>query len=176
MRAGIGFIALLLGIALILFLLGGRLGGDGRSYLQTVMDARKQAHTDIYSFQGQDASGTPLHQTLTLEPEPERGPMRGLIVASIDPAGIAATHFGLRTGDVITQIGPHPVGDTIVGSVEDGQMFLDEAMARGQSLTVRRDGQTLTLPRDAGVIGDGQGGLPEGLPEGLPGGLPGTGR
>ena len=95
---------------------------------------------------GNDPGGAPFHQSLTTAAWPEGGgSLRGLLVQSVDPAGVAATYYGLRAGDVIEQIGPQDVGGYVVSDEQLATEFLDDAFARAFPLTVRRNGEKLTL-------------------------------
>ena len=144
--AGLGLIGLLCVVAIMLYLFAGP-GPGGASYAGTLARKSKEAKQEVNQFGGRDATGKPLSQTLTLIPDEAGGSLRGLTVDTIDPKGVAATHFGLEAGDVITQIGSHEVGGFIIGSIESARDFLDTAFATNQPIQVRRDGQTISLPK-----------------------------
>ena len=180
MRGAFGLLSLLMVVAIVLYLLGGRgCSPGGRSYIQTVTDVKKEKEPLAQQWGGKDPTGRPFHESLTLADWPEQGALRGVRVETIEAAGIAATHFGLRQGDVITHIGAQPVGGFVITDASAANDFLDDAFARSASLTVRRGDAELTLPQQGGTpaattpgLGTGVG-LPPGLP-GLPSPAPGN--
>ena len=143
--AGLGLIGLLCVVAIMLYLFAGP-GPGGASYAGTLAKKNKEAKQQVNQFGGRDATGKPLSQTLTFAEDEDGGTLRGLTVDTVDPQGIAVSHFGLQAGDVITQIGAHEVGGFIIPSLESARDFLDTAFATGQKIQVRRDGQMITLP------------------------------
>lgn len=141
MRGG-GFLilSLLVVIAIILFLYAG--GGD-KSYLKTVSDANKKAKVEANAFSGQDSDGQSVSLSATYgEPEAD---FNYLLVKTVKPGGALATTYGLQAGDRIVEIGQFEVGGYLIGDVETAQNYLDDAFARKMSLTVRREGEKITL-------------------------------
>ena len=146
--AAIGFLSLLLGVAIMLYLLAGRgCAPGGRSYLQTVGDAKKKYEPIAQQMGGKDPQGVPFHESMTTTAWPETGgSFRGVEVKTVDPAGVAATFYGLKTGDVIRRIGPQDIGGYIITDEQAAQDMLDDAFARSFPLTVERGGATIQLP------------------------------
>lgn len=170
MRAGgIGLVGLLITFAIIMYLMGGK-GCTGQSYLQTMMNVKKEKEPWAQQVGGKDVRGRPFSESLTVESWPESGNMRGLEVKTVDPAGPAATHFGLQVGDVILEIGMQDVGGPIIDSVGAGNDFLTEAFAKSFPITVRRAGEEMSLPSAAAPAGAAPANNAGGLPP-LPGGL-----
>ena len=146
MRGAVGLLSILIAVAIMLYLLAGRgCAPGGKSYLTTVVDAKKKYEPIAQQMGGKDPQGRPFNESLTTVPWPETGKFRGLLVQSVDPAGSAATFYGLQAGDVIEQIGPLPVGGMIIGDEQAGGDFLIDAFARQFPLTVKRNGETLQL-------------------------------
>ena len=169
MRAGFGLIGLLITMAIILYLLAGR-GCTGQSYLGTLADVKKEKEPVVQQWGGKGVDGRPFHESLAIADWPESGSLRGLEVSNVDPAGPAATYYGLQNGDIILEIGSQDVGGPIIHSTDAGRDFLTDAFSRGAPLVVRRNGQEITLPTG--------GASTPGLPSGggrptLPGGLGG---
>ena len=163
--AGIGLLALLLGVALMFFLFAGPLGPGGSSYGGNLAKKNNEAKATANRFAGRDADGQRVADSLVLTPFPETGDLRGFTIESVTPGGVAETHFGLEPGDVIEQVGVMPVGGPggLTG-VDGARDFLDDAFARRLALKVRREGETLELPANGASPGAaGLGGLP-GLP------------
>ena len=160
MRGGIGLVSLMVTMAIILYLLAGK-GCGGQSYLQTVMNVKKEHEPQAQQWGGKGPDGRPFTETFAFEAWPESGRLQGLEVTSVDPAGPAATFYGIQPGDIIVNIGPHEVGGPIVGSVPAGNDFLIDAFSKSYPLTVRRGETQLTLPDPAsGVTTTPPGGLP----------------
>lgn len=145
--AGIGLLSLLIVVGIMLYLFAGPTGPGGASYGRTLATKNQEMTQQANQFSGRDERGRPLRETLTLAPSPESGPMRGVLVETIEADGIAATHFGLQAGDEITQIGPQEVGGFIITDADAAATFLEEAFARGQTIRVHREGEVLTLPK-----------------------------
>ena len=145
--AAIGLLSLLLGVAIMLYLLAGKgCAPGGKSYLGTVTDAKKKYEPIAQQMGGNDPQGVPFHESMTTAAWPETGgTFRGVLVQSVDPAGVAAKFYGLQAGDVIRRIGPQDVGGYIVADMQGAQDFLDDAFARDFPLTVTRGNQSLTL-------------------------------
>ena len=173
MRGAFGLVGILVVMAIILYALAGRMGCGGRSYLQTVTGVKKEKEPLVNQWGGRDPRGRPFSESLTLAEWPDAGTLKGLKVTSIDPAGVAATHFGLQQDDVILEIGPHAVGGAIVDSAESGNDFLQETFRLSGRIKIRRGEQPLILP-DQKTTPAGTSGAAGAAPNipGLPGGQP----
>lgn len=181
MKAGFGLVALLLTVAIILFLLAGPLGQGGSSYLQTVTNVKKEKEPVVQQWGGKDVRGRPLYDTIELVRWPESGKMRGAKVDTIDPTGPAATFYGLQAGDVIVRIQSQDVGGYVIGDEEAAEAFLTDAFRYSAPITIRRAGEEMTLPAtepapslptttpDRGSSGSNDAGGGVQLPSGLPG-------
>lgn len=147
MRAAFGLVALLVGIGVLVFFLGKR--GGGLDYQKSVLDAGRQAQEDVRQLGGVARDGSMrMSESITLEPSTSGGRTVGLIVLDVNPAGPAATHFGLKQDDIITAFGPLLVKEQ-AQTAEDGVAFLADCYSRQQPITVIRGEQTITLPGGA---------------------------
>ncbi len=138
--AGFGLIGLLVVVAIILYLM------VGTGYTGSVVTQGNKAKDQAKQFGGLSQDGRPLGETIELDAWPASGALRGVVVTTVDADGAGAMHFGLLTGDIITQIGPQEVGGFVISTPDDAEAFLTDAYAKGQTITVTRDGETLTLP------------------------------
>jgi len=151
--SGIGLLSLLVVIGIIVYLFAGPTGSDGSSYGETLAEANREAKEQVRQIAGRDADGRPANAGLTLGDAD-----RGVVVESIEPDQVIASHYGLREGDVMTQIGPNDVGGMIISGHEAAGDFLLAAYQANQSIEVIRDGETLALP--AGEADNTQDGPP----------------
>lgn len=145
MRAAFGLVGVLVALAILILLWGGK-GG----YLDSSQSALKtgqqiQAQTNVLA--GRDTAGT-VRAIDTIEVELDQssggGPVRGLKVTKIDTGGAMEQRFGLKVGDVIVEIGPISVRDMVM-SVDEGRDYLWDAYQRGTALRVRRGAVTVTM-------------------------------
>jgi len=139
--AGIGLIALLIGVAIIFWIMfGGKDQGGG--YVRQELETREKATEQINGFGGKTAEGKLVTETLSVTAEPTRGT---IIVNSLDPDSPFVTKYGLQTGDQILELGPLTVKGT-VSSDSDAKAYLSQAFTRSDQIVVDRNGTKLTLP------------------------------
>lgn len=135
---GLGLLGLLVVIAII-FVVMFRGGGN----LDTINEAKKQATEQANQIAGREASGERVTRAVQLSLEQSGGRTRGVVVDSIDESGAIARAYGLKSGDVILEMGVVPAADiTDASSAAD---WLQDAYQRSQPLKVRRGGETITL-------------------------------
>lgn len=144
--SGFGLLSLLVVMAIILYLFAGKGGCMGQSYLGALMRVKKEKEPLAQQWGGKDVRGRPFWESVDLKQWPDKGEMKGLEVTRVDPFGPAATYFGLKTGDVIVEIGLQEVGGPIIDSSGAGGDFLTEAFARNFPIKVRRGEEVLVLP------------------------------
>lgn len=144
MRAAFGLAGILVVIGVIVYLMGG--SGGTLDQAQTALRAGETAREQVAQASGRASDGRRASQTAVLEAQSDGGRTRSVLVVSIEPESPLATHYGLRRNDSIVEIGPMKVAD-IVTSSEDADDFIDDAYGRRQTLTVVRDGGTITLPQ-----------------------------
>lgn len=160
MRAAFGLVALLVAVGVVVFFLGKK--GGGLDYQKSVLDAGRQAQEDVRQLGGVARDGSMrMSESITLEPSTSGGRTVGLIVLDVNPAGPAATHFGLKQDDIITAFGPLLVKEQ-AQTAEDGLAFLADCYSRQQPITVIRAEQTITLPGGAPSAAAGGQTLPPG--------------
>jgi S1-C subfamily serine protease len=153
--AGLGLIALLLGVGLMFYLMYGGAGPGGTSYMQQVGNARKDANQQVNQMSGRDEQGNRASNATQLSVETSGGKTRGIKVDSIGPESAIAKAYGLKAGDVITGFGPLGVDD--ITDADGAAAQLDDAFARKMALSIRRDGKEMTLEQTGG---GGAGGVP----------------
>lgn len=143
MRAGIGFVALLLGVGLLVTLFAwnannmvGR-GSPGRQATGMAADIGLQT-----------TEGTHYSDTIRMEPEYRDGKLLALKVADIDAAGPMAMKMGLKKNDRILEVA-NQAGLQKVREFNDDEIAKNTVIEapRGHfSVVVQRGSQLLTLP------------------------------
>ena len=132
MRAGIGLIALLMGVGLMFYLMS--------SSAEVNIAAKKQAETQINQIGGRTSQGRPVTDTVKVESTP-----KGAKVLSVETDSPLVTQLGLKAGDVVVEIGPF-APDQFADDAT-ARAFLSDAVARNMPLVVQRDGSRVTLPQ-----------------------------
>lgn len=146
MRAAFGLVGLLVaaGVVIMIFAKG---GGD---YVGTVARTGQKAEQQVRQMGGQSTDGQMrFGESLTMDASSSGGKTVGLIVLTVNPAGPAATFYGLQPDDIITAIGPLEIKGGQITGADDGMDFLADAYARQQPITVIRGERTITLPGGA---------------------------
>jgi hypothetical protein len=139
--AGIGLVALLLGVAIIFWIMfGGK--GQGGGYVRQELETREKATEQINAFGGKDATGTPVAETISYSAEPVRGV---IVINEVKPDSPFATKYGLMAGDKVLELGPQPVKG-LVSSDAEAKDWLTDAFQRSYQIVVDRNGTKLTLP------------------------------
>src|SRR5690606_26193340 len=117
-----------------------------QSYIQTVMNVKKEKEPLAQQWGGKDVRGRALYDTIELVSWPESGPMRGAKVDTIDVTGPAATFYGLQAGDIILQINSQELGGYVISSADDAEAFLTDAFRYSAPILIRRGETEMTLP------------------------------
>ena len=147
MRAIFGLVGILVTLGVIVWIMAAP-GGE-LDQISAAKKVKDKAVVVTNTLSGKESDGGQmLADPLTLEPNPG-GNLKYLTLTAIDPGGSElATQYGLRVGDEITSVGPLPVGGMSISNVSDAKAMMN-SMRGVQTLTVRRNGQTLTLdPND----------------------------
>jgi hypothetical protein len=145
MRAAFGLVGILAVVGVIVWFLG-RPGG-GLDQTKTVLDTGQRVRQDVNQLGGQARDGAmSFKESIGVEEQSTGGRTVALLVTSIAAEGPAAAHFGLKRGDMITEIGPLPVKEM---SGDAGIDYLQEAYQRRGEITVVRDEKTIKLPGGA---------------------------
>lgn len=137
---GLGLVGLLLVVALVFYLM---FGAGGKGSAGTALEAQKQTESVGNQLSGKDDEGQLVTQTIKFE-----AGSKGIAVNEVTPGSAFETMYGLKTGDVIVEIGPL---DAKTQAADNGtaDAYLRTAYAQAQTLGVLRDGQKLTLPQPA---------------------------
>lgn len=159
MRFGIGLIALLMGVGLMLWLQA--------DHAQKTLSMSKPAREAAVEIAGQDMRGSYDVQRVEAN-----GKVMGLKLTRVDPRSPLLTMYDIKEGDEITQIGPFDIKDYDVDLMK---AQLEEVGHNWHRLTVLRDGQKLELDNHgkAAQMGgrDGPKKKSDGDIMGLPGGV-----
>ena len=139
MRYGVGLLALLVVVAIILLI-------QANVTIPTVkkgMEAREQAE----HIAGVDSGGGRVSDTYDLKSEMDGGKLRGLRITRISSNSPMKTYYGLQKDDVIVEYGA--AGSMMkVRDSDDAEMakaMIAEAYQRHQPLIVMRNGAIVTL-------------------------------
>ena len=142
MRAGIGLVGVLLGVALMVYLFSG-------SELDKIKQGEK-VKEEARQYTGRSQDDTPATESFLTDPLMKGSKLAALQVTSVTPGGAMDAYYGLKTGDEIVAIGDSPI-DAL--SNNDDQlakaMVVQEGYQKKAPLTVRRSGQRLVLPLPA---------------------------
>jgi hypothetical protein len=162
MKAGFGLVALLVGVGLLVWLFA---PGGATNYTGEVLKSGQKAREEVNQLAGNaPAGGMTFKESVEVDAQSSGGKTVALLVNKVEPAGPAATYFGLRRGDLITDIGPLQVKDMMSGA-DEGLDFLMDAYQKKQTITVMRDEQRITLPGGAALATPG---APQPAPQGVP--------
>ena len=112
---------------------------------KNALDVKKRVTPQVEQIAGHTSDGTRAVDTVQVKSEQSSGGrMTGLIVTGVVEGAAMDKHFGLRKGDVITEIGPLSVKD--MGATDEAKDFLVAEYQRSGQITVRRNGQEVKLP------------------------------
>ena len=142
MRAVFGLGGILVVLAVIVYIMGGK-GGE-LDHDKAAIDAGKQATAEVSQVAGRDENGDPVKLSATLEPQSTNGNTTGLLVTSVKADGPYAKFWKLQRNDLITEIGPLPVKQ-VVTDASAGDDYVMTAYQQHQPLTIMRDGTKMTL-------------------------------
>lgn len=141
MRYAFGLVGLLVGFAIIAWLMSGS--------AQTASEVRKKVEPEVRQIAGQSADGTRADKSAALQAQHDgSGKFTGLLAVEVVDGGAYETHFGLKQYDLIVQVGPLDFR-TLDEEMAKAQMI--ESYQRNQEIVVLRGGKRLILPQPAGT-------------------------
>ena len=141
LSAGGLLLALLIGIALLVYLQA--------ENATVVTKAGKQAQTQVREIAGVDENDAPVTDSINFAMHGNGGRFDGVEISSVTAGGSFDRKYGLQSGDIVTEIGPQPIRDSILITSDDSaKAMLQDAYQRSLPLTVRRGDARLTLPSD----------------------------
>lgn len=112
---------------------------------KNALDVKKRVEPQVEQIAGHTSDGTRAADTVQVKAEHSSGGrMTGIVVTGVVQGAAMDKYFGLRKGDVITEIGPLAVRD--MGAADEAKDFLVAEYQRSGQITVRRDGQEIKLP------------------------------
>ena len=145
MRAGIGLLSLLIGVAILFYIsFGGPHGGEVGSTLQAGKNAREQAQ----QISGKDENDVPVDQSIVLDDVLAGSELRAVKVVSVVPGGPMATAYGLQAGDEIIQAEQM---DLRGSDPPTARALVVESYSKNSPLVIRRNGQEITLTPDTAL-------------------------
>lgn len=154
---GVGLLALLLGVALIFYLM---FAAGGKGSAGQALEAQKQTQSFGNEISGKDAQGEIVTKSIAFDAS-----NKGIVVQSVTAGGAFATKYGLQAGDVILEIGPLVAKDQAADNTT-ADAYLRDAYARSEPLVVQRGGQRVTLPTPVGPPGPNPGNMQRTTPRG----------
>src|SRR5437867_12896903 len=98
MRAGLGILAVLIAVAILLMV---SFSGPGGGYVTTVLSKGQNAQSQAQQISGRDDNGMSAEQSILLEDVSSGGRLHALLVKGIVPTGPMAVTYGLLPGDEI---------------------------------------------------------------------------
>jgi hypothetical protein len=142
MRAGIGLVALLIGVGLMVYMFA--------QFEIPKMKTGKHLKAQAQQISGRGEGGEAASDSFATQPQFKGSRFEGLSVTSIMAGGAMDSYYGLRQGDTILAINGMRLADISNGDEEMAKSLVAEAFSKKQELMVRRGGQTLNLPSAAG--------------------------
>jgi len=147
MRMAIGLAGILVTMGVIIWIMSAITLPSAKQ----AIDVKKKVTPQAEQWAGHTVDGTRAVDTFRLKGEQNSsGRMIGLVVTEVAEGGAMDTYFGLRKGDVITEIGPLSVRDQ--GGVAEAKDLVVDQYQRSGQITVRRDGKELKLPQPRGTV------------------------
>lgn len=133
---GVGLLALLLGVALIFYLMFAG-GPGGKGSVGQALETKKTTEKQVNEIAGRDEQSKPVTDSITYDTND-----KGIVVTSVVPGGAMEQKYGLKAGDIILEVGPL-VAKELAGDAKGSLML---AYSRNDNLIVQRAGQRVTLP------------------------------
>jgi C-terminal processing protease CtpA/Prc len=135
MRMVFGLVSLLvvLGIMMLVF----------KMFEAPDIEQGHQAQQQAEQISGRDANGVPAYKSYQGQEYDLGTTFKGIKITDLTAGGPMDTAYGLKVGDIVTQIGG--LDAVTLGGYDSAKGQLDEAYQHAASLTVIRDGQQVTL-------------------------------
>jgi hypothetical protein len=151
MRAGIGLLSLLIGVAVIFYI---SFGYGKHGYEGEVLEQGKVANQQVQQMAGKDANNVPVGDSIVLEDDMVGSELRGEKVVSVVTGGAMATAYGLQAGDDIVQAEQMDLRGSDGGMAK---ALVVESYSKNSPLVIRRGGQQMTLNPNTPLSQDHQG-------------------
>jgi hypothetical protein len=113
-------------------------------YTKEVSTVNKKVRPQVEQIAG-EKDGMRTTESIKMEPQTSNGKTNSLLVTSIVVGGPMESYFGLKRNDSIVEVNGMKVRDWNDGEMAVAQAL--EAYQRKGTLTVVRDGETITLPQ-----------------------------
>jgi hypothetical protein len=135
MRVGFLLLSLLVVVGIMLFI-----------YKMDVIPTAQvgvQAQDQAQQMSGHDTNGRAAMNSFKCEEFDVGNQFRGIKITDVLAGGAMDTAYGLKVGDVVTQLGPDDI--TIFGGYDPAVGQLQQAYQENLPLTITRDGNKMTL-------------------------------
>jgi S1-C subfamily serine protease len=132
-----GLISLLvvIGIMMIVF----------KTFEAPQIEVGQQAQQEAQQLSGRDANGVPAMSSYKAEEyDGGGGGFKGIKITDVTAGGAMDTYYGLKVGDIVMQI--NSLDTATLGDYNAAKGMLDQAYQEARTLTVLRNGATITLP------------------------------
>ena len=133
---GFGLLSLLIAVGIMLYM---------ESLQSNEMHTAQVAHQEAAQISGRGDNGIPAMDSYTAQSYPPNGDFRGIQITAVTAGGPMDTYYGLKVGDIVTQIGGMDVTG-LGGQYDMAKAELDEAFQNARTLTITRNGTQMTLP------------------------------
>src|SRR5688500_6399021 len=108
------------------------------------LDVKKKVEPQVEQIAGHTADGTRAVDTFQVKSQERGGRLSGLVVTKVVQGAAMDKYFGLKEGDIVTEIGPLAVRD--MGGAEEAKDFVVAEYQRSGQITVTREGKEMKLP------------------------------
>ena len=152
MRVAFGLVGILVTIGAMIWIFH---AVEGPS-IQQSMNIKKKVEPQVQQMAGKDASGFDARESIKLADESHNGKLTGVLVTAITDGGAMEKYFGLKRGDVITEIsegGEALMPVSGMSSASEAKDALLTAYQNSQHIVVVRNEQKVNLPAAAAPTG-----------------------
>ena len=139
MRGIFGLVSLLVVVAIMALMF--------KTYSIPVIKRGKKTQDQARQLSGRSQDNTPAERSIKLNPEPDLGPLKDMVVLEVTPGGAMDKYYGLQVGDKITAINGNDIRSF---SNDDFEMakaqLVQEGFEKSAPITIIRNGETMQLP------------------------------
>ena len=139
MRGIFGLVSLLVVVAIMALMF--------KEYSIPVAKRGKKVQDQARQLSGRSQDNTPAERSIKLNPEPDLGSLKDMVVTEVTPGGAMDKYYGLQVGDKITAINGTDIRSL---SNDDFEMakaqLVQEGFEKSAPITVVRNGETMQLP------------------------------
>ena len=153
MRAGLGLIAILITVFIIVYLFANYTESSRPGMNKATFQANQMAGNSTNGV-GIGQRGTPVMQDAKFQEVERNGRLVAVKVTVLPPTNGLADFYGLMVNDEIVQVGQGGarVGQDHLSDYDSVRDFILDAYQKQQMIVVKRNGVELTLPRDRNIV------------------------